>query len=105
MGELIMKIKGKLKENGTNKFGESGIMVGRVRQGGNRWSIVGVQVEETTERVLQGLKRWGEEKREREYVLIKGRDFKARAGKEREVIERKEKRTNMEEEKKRRMKR
>ena len=49
-------------------------MVGRINKGGDRWRIIGVYVREKTEKVIEGLERWREEK----VRIIIGGDFNAR---------------------------
>lgn len=51
---------------GTEIISESeGIIIERIGQGREKWNIIGVYVRESLERVLEGLEKWGEEKRER----------------------------------------
>lgn len=57
---------------------------------------------ETIKKMLKRFEKWGEEKRKREYVLIRA-DFNAKRGKERKGIEGEEE-TRMEEEKKKKSK-
>lgn len=82
MEGMLIGIKRELieKETKIESDGE-GIMVGRVRQRKESWRIVGVYVGESIERILERLRRWGEEREERVTMIIGG-DFNARTGEE-----------------------
>lgn len=76
MGGMLMGIRREVLERGTRiEVEEEGIMMGRVKQGREIWRIVGsvgVYVGESMEKVLEGLRKWREEKEERVKTLIGG---------------------------------
>lgn len=80
MEGMIMEIKKEIIERGTRiESTEEGIIVGRMRQGKKKWRIMGVYVGENREKVLEKIKKWGENREEEVYTLIG--DFNARTGK------------------------
>lgn len=58
--------------SGRDKFEERGDNGEKGKTRRLRWSIIGVYVGESIERVLQSLEKWGEGKEKNEYVLIGG---------------------------------
>lgn len=96
---MMIRIRRELMEEGRIETGKEGLMMGKVKRGKERWSIVGVYVGKgERERVLQDLEEWIGN-REQCIKTIVGGDFNARIGREyggveeeREVVEGKEKR-------------
>lgn len=100
MRRMMIGIRRELMEEGTRiETGKEGLMMGKVKRGKERWSIVGVYVGTgEIERVLQDLEEWIGN-REQCIKTIVGGDFNARIGREgggveeeREVVEGKDKR-------------
>lgn len=60
---------------------KKGVMIGRIKQGNEKWRIMGVYVGENREEVLKKLEEWGENREKKVYTLIRG-DFNARTGRE-----------------------
>jgi len=79
-GGMVMGIRKEWTEKGRRiEVEEEGIIVGRVKMGEQRWSIVGVYVRENIREILKKLERWVEEKEKRVVSMIGG-DFNARTG-------------------------
>jgi len=63
MGGMLMGIRKELLEEGSSiEVKEEGIMVGRVKNGGERWRIVGIYVGGDIEGTLQRLEQWVDER-------------------------------------------
>lgn len=104
MGGMLMGIRKTIMEKGTKiEREEEGMIVGRVRQGKERWRKVGVYVSEGIERALQVLEKWTDIGEEGVKTLIGG-DFNARTGREGGRVEMEEEGREREGEGKRRSK-
>ena len=83
IGGMIMGIRKGLKEKGTEmEIDKEGMIVGKVRIGGDNWKIIGVYAKkEGMEETVQELGYFMEEKEEGRFTIIGG-DFNARTGQE-----------------------
>ncbi|XP_024890196.1 golgin subfamily A member 6-like protein 22 [Temnothorax curvispinosus] len=91
IGGIIMGIRKGFKEKGTEiETDREGLIAGKVRIGGERWSIIRVYAKkEEIEESLQELGHIMERKEKRRFTII-GRDFNARTGREGGSIEEEE---------------
>lgn len=87
-GGMVIGIRKDLIEIGTEMVvEEKGLMIGYVRQGRERWRIIGVYVSGDIEQKLKKMERWMEDKTERVKTII-GKKFNAKTGEEGgEVVE------------------
>jgi len=90
MGGMIMGIRREIVEGKEErKIKKEGIIEGEVsvRVGKEKWRIIRIYVKENTDEYLKIMKKWMEEKKEGEKVIIGG-DFNARTGREKGARER-----------------
>ena len=81
MGGMIMGVRKGLEMKEEEDREREGMMVKKVRLGGDWWRIIGVYVNKDLQGKLEELKEWTEEREEGVRMVIEG-DFNARTGTE-----------------------